>query len=52
MDWLKAAVESYKKQLELGLSLKGNSKDAIAYANENSTSGKKAREIAIFEMGL
>jgi len=50
MDWLKAAVDSYKELLVSGLELYGNKEKAIIYANNWSCSGNKAKEIALSEL--
>ncbi len=49
MDWLRAAVDSYKELLEIGMSIYKDKEKAIIYANGNSTAGSKTKDVAIKE---
>lgn len=51
MDWLAKATSSYAQLLTNGFELYGTYEAAIAYANERSTAGIKAKKLALQSLG-
>ena len=51
IDWLKEAVDSYQKLLEMKYGIFGDIEKAIEKSNLSSTAGSKAKQIALERMG-